>query len=219
MSGQIIELIIFACVALFIINKLISVLGNTSETEQDRNKVMFKNHIDSMRDVTHTLRKKGSVFKSAFFIKQKSTLQGLVVPGHEQEVMEGVIDIESILPSFSLNIFIKGAKKAFRMIIEAKSRNDDKTLNDLIDKRYIKHFHVIASDYGTYSETTSSLLIAQVSEVYKFGNNIFVKILFAGDNITSKIKLFREEWTFTKSTLKFGPEWYLSNIDPMNKAN
>ena len=46
-----------------------------------------------------------------------------------------------------------------------------------------------------------------------FGNNIFVKVLFAGKNITDKIKELHEEWTFTKSTLSSSPDWHLTNID------
>jgi predicted lipid-binding transport protein (Tim44 family) len=46
-----------------------------------------------------------------------------------------------------------------------------------------------------------------------FGNNVFIKILFAGKNITKKIKNMHEEWTFTKSANNSGNEWFLTNID------
>jgi predicted lipid-binding transport protein (Tim44 family) len=45
------------------------------------------------------------------------------------------------------------------------------------------------------------------------GNNIFIKILFTGKNITKKTKNMHEEWTFTKSTIVPGPQWHITNID------
>ena len=70
----------------------------------------------------------------------------------------------------------------------------------------------MSSSYGEYFKEKNNLT-AQISEIYMFGNNIFVKVLFAGKNITNKIVDMHEEWTFTKSTLNSGSEWYLTNID------
>lgn len=212
MSGQLLELIIFAGIAFFIINKLIATLGSTSEEDQARSKSLFKNNAHGMRDVTNTTKKKATILKPKFPKTKKINLKGLVVPGAEKEVMEGLTEVLAKLPNFSLDTFLKGAKSAFKMIIEAGSNNDDAELEDLVDKRYIDHFKAMSSSYGEYSKEKTNLT-AQVSEVYMFGNNIFVKILFAGKNITNKIKDMHEEWTFTKSTLNSGPEWYLTNID------
>lgn len=212
MSGQLLELIIFAGIAFFIINKLIATLGSTSEEEQNRGKSIFKNNAHGMRDVTNSVKKKANILKPKFPKTKKVNLNGLVVPGTEKEVMEGLTDVLAKLPNFSLDTFIKGAKSAFKMIIEAGSNNDEAELEDLVDKRYINHFKAMSSNYGEYTKEQTNLT-AQVSEVYTFGNNIFVKILFAGKNITNKIKDLHEEWTFTKSTLSSGPEWHLTNID------
>lgn len=212
MSGQLLELIIFAGIAFFIINKLIATLGSTSEEEQSRGKSIFKNKVHSMRDVTNSAKEKANILKPKFPRVKKVNLSGLVVPGTEKEIMEGLSDVVAKLPNFNLEIFLKGAKSAFKMIIEAAANKNDAGLQELVDKRYIDHFKAISSSYGEYSEEQTKLT-AQVSEVYTFGNNIFVKILFAGKNITDKIKDMHEEWTFTKSTLNSGPEWYLTNID------
>lgn len=212
MSGQLLELIIFAGIAFFIINKLIATLGSTSEEEQSRGKSIFKNKMHGMRDVTNSTKEKASILKPKFPRAKKVNLNGLVVPGTEKEVMEGLSDVVAKLPNFSLDIFLKGAKSAFKMIIEAASSKNDAELEELVDKRYVDHFKAISPSYGKFSEVHPKLT-AQVSEVYTFGNNIFVKILFAGKNITDKIKDMHEEWTFTKSTLNSGPEWHLTNID------
>jgi len=212
MSGQLLELIIFAGIAFFIINKLIATLGSTSEEEQSSGKSIFKNKMQGMRDVTNSAKETASILRPKFSKAKKVNLNGLVVPGAEKEIMEGLSDVVEKLPNFSLDNFLKGAKSAFKMIIQAAAKKNDAELEELVDKRYIDHFKVISSSYGEYSEEQAKLT-AQVSEVYTFGNNIFVKILFVGKNITNKIKDIHEEWTFTKSTLNSGPEWYLTNVD------
>ena len=53
MSGQLIELIIFAAIAFFIINKLLSTLGATSESDPTKNKTFF-GESGKMKDVTNT---------------------------------------------------------------------------------------------------------------------------------------------------------------------
>ena len=212
MSGQLLELIIFAGIAFFIINKLIATLGSTSEDDQTRSKSIFKNNAHGIRDVTNSAKKKAAILKPKFPKTKKVSLKGLVVPGTKKEVMEGLADVLAKLPNFSLDTFLKGAKSAFKMIVEAGSNNDDAELEELVDKRYVDHFKAMSPSYGEYSKGKTNLT-AQVSEIYMFGNNIFVKILFAGKNITNKIVDMHEEWTFTKSTLNSGHEWHLTNID------
>ena len=211
MSGQLIELLIFAGIAFFIINKLIATLGSTSEDDQTRSKSMFKN-MQSLKDVTNSASRKAAILKPQFAKTKKINLKNLVVPGAEEEVATGMEDVLRKLPNFNINTFLKGAKYAFKMIIEAGSNDDESALEELIDKRYVDNFKEMSASYGEYSSKNEDLT-AQISEIYMFGNNIFVKILFAGQNITDKIKDMHEEWTFTKSLLNKSPQWHLTNID------
>jgi predicted lipid-binding transport protein (Tim44 family) len=209
MSGQLIELIIFAGIAFFIINKLIATLGSTSEEEQTgkNGKSFFGSN--AVRDVTSTSMKKASILKTRF--SKKFNLKGLVVEGTEKEIEKELLDVVRKLPNFDLDNFIKGAKGAFQMIIKSGT-NTDSELESLIDKRYLDHFRSISSSYGEYLDNDSKLT-AQISEIYTFGNNVFIKVLFTGEDITNKIKQMHEEWTFTKTTLNASPAWYLTNID------
>ena len=211
MSGQLLELIIFACIAFFIINKLITMLGKTSEEDTSRGRSFFNKNTHTMQDVTSTSKNKINIVKSKFIKKKIIDLEGLVVPGSETEIKHGIYDIQSKLPNFSLKRFLTGAKNAFRIIIKSGENNAFR-LEELVDKRYIAHFKTLLHTYGVYNDSQNQL-IAQVSEIYMFGNNIFVKVLFTGQNITSNINSMNEEWNFTKSTLNSRPEWYLTNID------
>lgn len=213
MYGQLIELIIFAGVAFFVISKLISILGTQSEDNPAKKSGSYFGEPSHIKDVTNTgTSKQGNVIVAPFLNKKKNlSLNGLVVPECKDAVSEGLDQVTEHIPSFDLTKFLKGARAAFKMIIDSGTSNDPE-LEELVDKRYIDHFRTIASSYGKYASTANDLS-AQVSEIYMFGNNIFVKVLFVGKNITDKIKELHEEWTFTKSALSSGAEWHLSNID------
>ncbi len=218
MSGQLIELIIFAGIAFFIINKLIATLGTTSDEDGIKRSSVFGEKT-AMKDVTTSATNNtnkesvlsANILKPTFTRKNKIDLRGLVVPENDNDVKEGLVDVMNRVPAFNIHNFLKGAKAAFRMIVDAAYKNDEKELEQLVDKRYIQHFKTLSVSYGEYTAKTDPDL--QISEIYMFGNNIFIKILFVGKNITNKIKDLHEEWTFTKSSIGNGNEWYLTNID------
>lgn len=205
MSGQIIELIIFAGIAFFVINKLISTLGTTSKESS------FFGESGSIKDVTHT--GKAATISRPSFAKPKSkiSLKGLVSTGCMKDVESSLPEVLSKLPSFKPENFLKGSKSAFQMILSVAKKGDQSELETLVDKRYMGRFAEMSESYGDLAEKPD--FTAHISEMYLFGNNVFVKVLFAGKNITSKVKNLREEWTFAKNALVAGPEWYLTNID------
>lgn len=210
MSGQILELVVFAAIAFFVINKLISILGSTSE-EDPTGKSRF-GEPGTLRDVTSTAASKtASVLRPVFSKKSKIDLNGLIIEDHKSEIEAGLLDVADKMPNFNANNFLKASKTAFKMIIES-GMNDNNELEELIDKRYLENFRSMAASYGEI-DNDNSKLSALISEVYTFGNNIFIKVLFTGKNVTNKIKELHEEWTFTKSTLIASPEWHLTNID------
>jgi predicted lipid-binding transport protein (Tim44 family) len=205
MSGQLIELIIFAGVAFFVINKLISTLGTTSKDGT------FFGESGSIKDVTHT--GKAATISRPNFVKKKNkvSLKGLVVVENAKDVESSLPEVLAKLPSFKAENFLKGAKAAFQMILSSAAKGNQTELETLIDKRYIGRFVAMSEAYGELAEKAD--FTAHISEMYLFGNNVFVKVLFAGKNITNKVKDLREEWTFAKNALVAGPEWHLTNID------
>jgi predicted lipid-binding transport protein (Tim44 family) len=209
MSGQIIELIIFAGIALFIISKLISTLGNTSE--EDPAKGSFFGERD-VKDVTESAKAE-NIIRPIFSLKKPRifNVAGLVVPENQTQVESGLAEVLAKIPNFDVNKFLKSAKVAFKMILET-SQDSDSEFEELVDKRYLESFKNRVQNYGNCTEHFA-MLSAQISEIYSFGNNVFIKVLFSGQNITDKVDYLHEEWTFTKSTLDNSPRWYLTNVD------
>ncbi|MCC8418732.1 MAG: Tim44 domain-containing protein [Rickettsia endosymbiont of Glossina mortisans submortisans] len=208
MSPQIIELLIFAAIAFYIINKLITTLGSTLEEEPTKQKSYFGEPV--IKDVTHSAVKsnKEKNIRTAQDIK---VFKDIIVEHNITAVVDGMEQIHKRLYSFDPVKFINNAKTAFQMIIEAAYKKDAQELSELIDKRYFEEFEKIAPTYGDFFD--SSALSTRYSEIYMFGNNIFIKLLFQGKNVVDKIEDLKEEWTFTRNANTKEVDWFLSNIE------
>lgn len=211
MYGQIIELVIFAAIAFFIINKLISVLGNTNDGQSNKNSSFFGE--PQIKDVSYHDAK--SFNKNVGRKSQNNKLiKDIALEGHEQEVEKGLMEAKSKLENLNIVKFLKNSEKAFVAIIEALNKKDKAQIVELVDKRYIEELIQGSSDYSDFNQ--KSKLQVKISEVYTFGNNVFIKVMFAGKNIFSHNSDFHEEWTFSKNSFDDSPNWYLTNIDKAN---
>lgn len=193
MSAQIIELMFFAGVAFFLVNKLISILGKTNENDGPNNRSFF-GEVSSLKDVTEKpvsikLVKKEDFVETVDQDSLSSVLQNLAI-------------ISSRISGFNIEKFVVGAKSAFAMLISAASSNDLETINGLVDKRFVEQFVGQAEKYKTFD---AEGVEAKILELYMFGNSAFIKILFNKSD-------FKEEWTFTKNTNDPGPNWFVSNV-------
>ncbi|ALN41357.1 hypothetical protein ASQ44_04525 [Rickettsia rhipicephali] len=208
MSPQIIELLIFAVITFYIINKLITTLGSTEE-EQTNQKSYFGEPV--IKDVTYSTVKSNKEEKNIPTTQDIKAFKDIIVEHNITAVVDGMEQVHKRLYSFDPVKFINNAKTAFQMIIEAAYKKDAKELSELIDKRYLEEFEKIIPSYGDFFD--SSALSAKYSEIYMFGNNIFIKLLFQGKNVVDKIEDLKEEWTFTRNANTKEVDWFLSNIE------
>ena len=208
MYAQLIELAIFGIIAFLIINKLLSSLGSTRE-DDPANKQSFFGENGQIKDVTAKTSVKDVVPSNND--RMKASLKDFILKGQEKEIQQGLEEALEKLPNFNIKNFISGAKTAFKMILTAADKNNEEELKELVDKRYLNQFLQIASSY--VGNNLNDSVQAQISEIYTFGNNVFIKILFIGTNILKNNELFQEEWTFSKNSLESSPNWYLNNID------
>ena len=84
-------------------------------------------------------------------------------------------------------------------------------VDKLIDKRFINNFNEIKEKYSKWRNTPK--VKAHIKELYFFGNNVFVKVIF--HSARPKIK---EEWTFTRNTINSEDAWHLSNIEDLEET-
>ncbi|HJD65625.1 MAG TPA: Tim44 domain-containing protein [Rickettsia endosymbiont of Bembidion nr. Transversale] len=209
MSPQIIELLIFAGIAFFIINKLITTLGATSYDDPAKQKSYFGEPV--IKDVTHSSNKSYEEEKDLPTAQDIKTFKNLIVEQNITAVVDGMETVHKRLNAFQPIKFINNAKIAFQMIIEAAYKNQTEELAELVDKRFLEEFEKISDSYGNFFDSTA--LNAKYSEIYTFGNNIFIKLLFQGKNVVDKIEELKEEWTFTRNANTKEVDWFLSNIE------
>lgn len=208
MSAQIIEIIFLAAIAFIIISKFISLLGTTNEDDPAKNRSFF-GEASGMKDVTdsgiseESVKKKKAGIKSIIKIAQKIKKQ-------DQASSEELKAVFAIFPRFNPEKFLSGAKGAFSMIIEALNAKDLEAIEELVDKRFIDQIKNMSNVYGKPSKNE---IEASITDSYSLGQSVYVKVLFKGKDITSKVKSLKEEWVFTKNVGQSGPDWYLSNID------
>lgn len=216
MSAQLLELIFFAGIAFFIINKLIATLGSTHEDDPTRNNSYFGENT-GLKDVTGTATN-SSMNNNAISAKKTksvsvvdiSNIEDTIVIENKESIVAQLVILKERVGNFELKHFVACAKAAFKIMIESAT-NSDNTLDELVDKRYIDQFISAATKYGDISNIDN--LDAKISEIYMFGNNAFIKVIFTGKNVVTNIVNLVEEWTFSRNTTAKTSNWYLNNID------
>ncbi len=212
MSPQLLELLFLAGIAFILINKLISMLGTTNPNDATSGKSFFgeKNQI---KDVTplYSNDENNKIKPKNLANAEKIRAQEFLVTEKQEELINAIADIAQKLPNFKVANFIRNSKSAFQMILEALASNNS-DLSELVDKRYIDKIKELA--YGSFIGNVDNLE-AKISEAYSFGNSLFIKVLFSGQNITQNCQYLQEEWTFSKNMLQNSPIWYLNNIDKL----
>ena len=197
MSAQMVEILILAVIAFLIISKLLSVLGTTDDDDPARKKAgSFFGEPKGMKDVTGTVE---TIRPTSKVIP----LHANTIFSNDDKVNNIVNQIVEKMPDFNPDKFLKGAKGAFKMVLEALAKNDEKSLAELVDKRFLIE---LGNKAQHYTKISTHDISAAFEDAYSFGNSIYVKVMMSG-------KKFKEFWVFTKNTHDAGPGWHLSNVE------
>ena len=150
---------------------------------------------------------------------------------------DGMPDMENLspldrdlakIPEFNKNIFIKGAQKAFEMILSAFSKGDSSTLSKLVDKELLKKFESVIKEreeQGITAETDLigfvetevesvkftddekvDLVVKFVSEQVNLLKNAQGEVIQGDENYVQKIS---DVWTFEKTLNPKVNNWLL----------
>jgi len=123
--------------------------------------------------------------------------------------------------------FIKGAKKAYEMIITSFAKGDKKALKPLLNKKIFQNFSD-EIDYRKKENLKSELTFvgvksAEIKNFEKKDNNYTFTVDFVSEIITCKkdknnnviegnpdiIKTVKDVWKFSKNMWSGNPNWYL----------
>ncbi|MDH5557564.1 MAG: Tim44/TimA family putative adaptor protein [Alphaproteobacteria bacterium] len=211
---QAIDIILFAVLALFLIFKLGSVLGRRGEDEghkadtlsiPDRNQTTNDNVVE---------------------------LQGRHTPTAEEiasmtPLEAGIAQIKIADPSFREKEFIKGARMAFEMILDAFAKGDVKLLKTLLDTTVFENFSgAIQEREKAGHELETTIVGIDESEIIRASldknlASVTVKIVTeqvnalkdaAGEIIEgdpANVVKVTDVWTFCRNTKSNNPNWLL----------
>jgi len=212
---QVFDIILFAILALFLIYRLGSVLGRRHDDQKHR--------------------------ADPFGIsseKQESTgdnvvaMQGRAEPRDDDDdaidpLEAGLAQIKSVDRSFREREFVKGARNAFEMIVEAFGKGDGRVLKSLLDGPVYENFAAAIREREKAGHTLETTLVgieeAAIVSAELQGHNAIVTVKFVSGQVNAtrdasgelvdgdpnNVVEVTDVWTFGRDTRSSDPNWLL----------
>ena len=208
------DIILFAMVAAFLVLRLRAVLGRRTGNEQRRENPLARvpEPARDNRDNIVPLPDRPA--------EAPRDLQPVSLDA-------GLAQIAAADPSFDAKAFVRGARSAFEMIVNAFAAGDTAALRPLLsDEVYDRFTEAIRARVAakeTHETRLDSIKAAEIVEAQLNGRTAFVTVRFASDqvNVTraadgtvldgepDRIVEKTDFWTFARNTRSQDPNWLL----------
>lgn len=134
--GFLLDLLILALIAIFVLYRLYSVLGTRSGTEKKRPNSFFSTENKASEEEGSNVvdlksrkpRKFGFLKPTSEIIDVDFETKDIGVQGGQETLSR----MKKVEPQFSVSTFLKGSKAAFELIIQAYAKGDKKALTPLL---------------------------------------------------------------------------------------
>jgi predicted lipid-binding transport protein (Tim44 family) len=213
---QFIDIILFAAIAGFLVLRLRSVLGRRTGTEQRR---------DPFAAPTKPVLTPPQGPAAA-----GPTIEGtavLVPAGKPGGIPGGIAAIKAAEPSFSGDVFLKGARGAFEIIVNAFAAGDSAALKPLLSPEVYRSFAEAIEARKRATETMQATLVSmksvEIADATLEGNTARVTVKFLSDQINltrdaagkviegdpERVVEHSDFWTFARTVGARDPNWML----------
>ena len=203
LSLPFIDIIIFAIIAIFLVYRLKSILGQNSDGNKQNNKINI-----GKKDFTNVVK----------------------LGNRQSDVNDKKINMDSIYiedPTFNEKEFLKGAQNFFEMVIDSFVKGDLKNIEMYIDSKLNKNFQLVIDERLKEEETLDINIIKTISisikDVKKLKNFLRVSVLFESEQIKvlkdkkgkiidgdqKKSIVVKDLWTFEKKIQSRDINWIL----------
>ena len=203
LSLPFIDIIIFAIIAIFLVYRLKSILGQNSDGNKQNNKVD---------------------------IGEKNFTNVVKLGNKQSDINSSKINKDSIYkndPTFNEKEFLKGAQNFFEMVIDCFVKGDLKNIGMYIDDKLIKSFQLVIDERLQEEETLKIDIIKmnsiQIKDVNTLKNFLRVSVLFESEQIKvlkdkkgkiidgdqKKSILVKDLWTFQREIHSKDLNWIL----------
>ena len=214
-----IDILILAMIAIFILNRLRSVLGKKTGNEPDfveRVSTRKENSVESKPDIETNTKIKDKELR--INSKQNSSLN------------ERLNQIKKIDKAFNLDMFINNSKRAFEFIIKSYVNNNEKELSKLLSKEILQDYkneirkreknkerleiEIIELKEPVIKKVSIDSNLAKIQVEYKSQQiqatyDINDKII---DGDVNQILSIKEVWIFSRKLNNKSPIWTLEEI-------
>ena len=221
-----IDILILAMVAIFIINRLRNTLGKKTGNEHDIADKFTRRKSDLKESSPDRVSKAN--FEE---VNQENSKQIFHEnPGISNELSK----IHKIDPSFTVDEFISGAKKAFEYIINKYSDENIKPLKKLLSTDIFKMFDKQISNRAKKNENLDVSIIgikeAKIEDASIKSSVASIKVKFSSEQVQvikndkgkivsgdgNQILSIVESWFFSKDLKRKDPNWILEKIEESN---
>ena len=213
-----IDIIIFAIIALLIAHRLYSVLGTTDDNDSTKYSAPVIN-----LDKNQYQQQKEQVVESDFTDLDEDICKKL-----DQTSQNNLAEILKLDSKFSLYKFSQSAEKAFEIIINAFANGDDKSLTKLCDKLVADSFY---EEYKKQSKLGNKININivgieshEIKEIKLDKKLAIIKIKFCSEQITTitnrkgevisgavnNVEEIVDNWYFARDLSQKSPIWKLA---------
>lgn len=215
-----IDIIIFALLAAFIISRLFKVLGDT-KYDNEESKETKKFHDEYKNDMGNDIGAKKEIM-------QQIDIASAYEASLSQENRNVFERIRKYKPTFTADEFIDGAKSAFEMVLKAFAEHDKESLKFLLSEDVYKDFESEIDrriDAGQiHSVTLVALDSAEVLSAELENNIVIIVVKFVSEQIhlikdaktddilsgnASKVQKIEDIWSFSKSLKSKDNAWKL----------
>ena len=203
LSLPFIDIIIFAIIAIFLVYRLKSILGQNSDGNEQNNKIDI-----GKKDFTNVVK----------------------LGNRQSDANDKKTNKDSIIsedPTFNEKEFLKGAQNFFEMVIDCFVKGKLKNIEMYIDNKLIKNFQLVIDERLQEEETLDINIIKMISirieDVKKLKNFLRVSVFFESEQIKflkdkkgkiidgdqKKSILVKDLWTFEKKIQSKDVNWIL----------
>jgi predicted lipid-binding transport protein (Tim44 family) len=215
--------IIFALLAVFVVWKLRSVLGQRNGNEPQRPE-NFPEAAPTAQRSDNVVRLPGPV-SPAKAVSPNTAWQDFATPG--SPLWSGLDAIRATDPRFDPAAFLDGALKAHEMILQAFAAGDVKTLKNLLGPEVFSTFAQAITGHEQRGETVETTLVSQEKSALEAaevqGSQARVTVRFRSkmisatrdrsgvviDGSAEQVADVQDVWTFARDLKSRDPNWKL----------
>ena len=201
MSNPLIEVLILAAVALFVLWRLYSALGKGGDE-------------GPMQRPAPTPERRPTQTEAPVPQPRRIENERPIFTGPAAGALE---DIYNADPTFRTEDFMRGAKAAYQMIVAAYAKGDRGALRPLLDDDVYEAWDAAISERDASGDRPFELLRIKKAEIDRAeldGSMARVMVRYEaelGDGETTRIA--KEIWTFMRDVSSNDPNWLLDDVD------